>query len=202
MSDELTMNELTRTFFNIGEAINTEFVEEVSIEEIDAHIKEEFSSVIDDVDLNKESNELMSDIQHEVANIEQKKDNLENALVTAKIKDAGFLETEIKSLILSSKKVLEVLEKDIKVGAPPRMYEVYATLLNAITGQYKELRALNESIAKFVIENKKQNLEEVKEDHKMMFKSTDALDALMAAKQNSIVDAIDADFELAEEDKK
>lgn len=202
MSDKLTVNELSRTFYNLGETINTDFVEEVSVEELDEHIKEEFSSVINDEELKEDSNSLITDIQSEVTSIEEKKEYIENALVTAKIKDAGFLEKEIKSLILSSKKVLEVLEKDIKVGAPPRMYEVYATLLNAITGQYKELRALNESIAKFVIENKKQNLEEVKEDNKMMFKSTDALDALMAAKQDSIIDSIDADFDILEDDKK
>lgn len=199
MSKQVTVKDMTETFFNIGESLNTDFVEEASIKEIDEQIKEEFSSEIDDEELKEESNNIVTSIQNEVHEIEVKKENLENTLMTARIKDAGFLEKEIKSLILSSKRVLETLEKDIKVGAPPRMYEVYATLLNAITGQYKELRSLNESIAKFVIENKKQNLDERKEDNKMILSSTDALSMYMDAKKNSQMDAVDADFDVMDE---
>lgn len=199
MGKEVTVNDLTQTFFNIGNALDTDFIEEASMEEIDEQIKEEFASEIDDEDLKEQSTDVVTGIQDEVHQIEVRKEQLEDSLMSAKIKDAGFLEKEIKSLILSSKRVLETLEKDIKVGAPPRMYEVYATLLNAITGQYKELRSLNESIAKFVIENKKQNLEEVKEDNKMMLSSNDALAMYMEAKKTSQMDALDADFDVVDE---
>ena len=201
MSDIESINELHRTFFSIGEALGAEFVEEESMAEIDKHIQEEFASDIDNTELKDKSVNLMTDVQQEVMTINSKKAELENALTTARIKDSNFLEKEIKGLILSSKRVLETLEKDIKIGAPPRMYEVYATMLNAITGQYKELRSLNESIAKFVLENKKYNLEEVKEDHKMIMSSNDALDLYMKAKDESQMDAIDADFDIIEDEE-
>ena len=194
-------NDMKHAFNKLGKVLDTEYVEEVSLKEIDEHIKEEFSSVIDDEDLKLKSVDVVENIQREVININTRKDEIENALTTARIKDSNFLEKEIKGLILSSKNVLETLEKDIKIGAAPRMYEVYATLLNAITGQYKELRNLNESIAKFVIENKKQNLDEVKEDHKMMMNSNDALDLYMAAKEASQMDSIEADFDIVDEDE-
>jgi len=202
MSDEIdSVNDIQQSFFSIGEALDAEFVEEASMEEIDEQIKTEFASVIDDEDLKSKSNDLMANVQQEVADINTKKEEIETALTTARIKDSNFLEKEIKGLILSSKRVLETLEKDIKIGAPPRMYEVYATMVNAITGQYKELRSLNESIAKFVLENKKQNLDEVKEDHKMVLSSNDALDMYMKAKENSQLNAVDADFDLVDEDE-
>lgn len=202
MSDDIeSLNDLHRTFFSIGEALDAEFIEEKSMEEIDKHIKEEFSSEIDDEDLKGKSVDLMTGVQQEVMDINNKKEELTTALTTARIKDSNFLEKEIKGLILSSKHVLETLEKDIKIGAPPRMYEVYATMLNAITGQYKELRSLNESIAKFVIENKKQNLDEVKEDHKMVLNSNDALELYQQAKKASQMDAIEADFDVIDDDE-
>ena len=193
--------DMQQTFHKLGNALNAEYVPEQNMDEVDKQIKEEFSSVIPDEDLKFKSNDVMGDIQREVININTRKDEIETALQTARIKDSNFLETEIKGLILSSKTVLQTLERDIKVGAAPRMYEVYATLLNAITGQYKELRNLNESIAKFVIENKKQNLDEVKEDHKMLLNSNDALDMYMAAKEASQMDTINAEFDIVDDDE-
>jgi len=194
-----SINDVHRSFFSMGKELDAEFVEEATIEEIDEHIKTEFSSVIKNKDLKSQSNNLMESVQQEVAAINTKKEEIENALTSARIKDSNFLEKEIKGLILSSKRVLETLEKDIKIGASPRMYEVYAVMLNAITGQYKELRSLNESIAKFVLENKKQNLEEVKEDHKMVMNSNDALSLYMKAKEESTMGEIDTDFQILDD---
>jgi len=193
--------DMQQTFHKLGNVLNTEYVPEQNMEEIDKQIKEEFSSIIPDEDLKFKSNDVVGNIQREVVNINTRKEEIEQALQIAKIKDSNFLEKEIKGLILSSKRVLETLEQDIKIGAAPRMYEVYATLLNAITGQYKELRNLNESIAKFVLENKKQNLDEVKEGHKMMLNSNDALEMYMAAKEASQMDTIVTDFDIIDEDE-
>jgi len=197
--DECTDIDIDMTFFNISKSLNTSFVQESTIEDLDKQLSEEFDSVIKNKDLRNDTNDLMANIKEEVNSIEIRKDFIEDALVSAKISDASFLEREIKSLIVSSKKVLETLEKDIKVGASPRMYEVYATLLGAITSQYKELRNLNESVAKFYLENKKYTLEETKEERKMMLTSDDMLSMYIQAKQSSNMDAIDADFDI--EDK-
>jgi len=202
MSNDIdSVNDIQRSFFAISEELEVEFIEEASMKEIDEQIKQEFSSEIDDADLKSASTDLMENVQKEVATINSKKEELETAISTARIKDSNFLEKEIKGLILSSKRVLETLERDIKIGAAPRMYEVYATMLNAITGQYKELRNLNESIAKFVLENKKQNFEEVKEDHKLILNSNDALNMNMKAKEDSQMDSIEADFDVVDEEE-
>ena len=193
--DNLTPVVLNQIYKNINEVLDSEFIEELSVDELNKQISEEFSDVLGD----KETNALIQSIGNELTSLSEKTEQISNALTTARIQDAEFLEREIKSVMLSSRRVLETVEKNIKIGASPRDVEVYATLINAITGQFKELRNLNESMAKLVLENKKQNLEEVKEDHKMMLSSTDALDMLMQARMNSKTNAIDADFDVLDE---
>jgi hypothetical protein len=195
----LTDREAKSTFIGVSKKLNVDYVPEPTIADLDKKLSDSYNSKVKKANMKNRTQALITELQTEVQNIDNRKDLIEESINRAKINDAGFLEREIKSLILSSRRVLETLEKDIKLGSQPRMYEVYATLLGAITGQYKELRNLNESIAKFVIENKKQNLEEVKEDHKMMLSSDDALDMYMNAKSVSQMDSISAEFEIVEE---
>ena len=191
--------DMVTSFKSIDDELNTEFIQEVTVEEIDKHIAEEFGSVVNNKELRDESQMLMDNIQSTVADINQKKDEIEVSMGGARITDSNFLEKEIKSLILSSKSVLQTLENDIKIGSAPRMYEVYATLLNAITSQYKELRNLNESVAKFVLENKKHNLEETKEDHRIGLSSNDALNMYIKAKESSQMSNIDTEFDIVDD---
>lgn len=193
--DNLTQVELNQVYKSINDVFDSEFIEELSVDELNKQISEEFSEILGD----KETNALIKSIGSELTSLSEKTEQISNALVTAKIQDSEFLEKEIKSVMLSSRRVLEIVEKNIKIGASPRDVEVYSTLLNAITGQFKELRNLNESMAKLVIENKKQNLEEVKEDHKMILSSNDALNMLMQARTNSKTNAIDADFDILDD---
>jgi len=186
--------ELNGIYKNINDVFNAEFIEELSVDELNKQISEEFSEVLGD----KETNALMKSIGNELTSLSAKTEQISRSLAIAEIHDAEFLEREMKSVMLSSRRVLETVEKNIKIGASPRDVEVYASLINAITGQFKELRNLNESMAKFVLENKKQNLEEVKEDHKMVLSSNDALDMLMNARSNSKTHAIDADFDIVD----
>jgi len=196
MSDEID-DDVIESFSSLDELFGVEFEKEQSIKDIDDELST-FKSNVNDPVLKKDANTLMKDIKTEIAEIDTKKEELQTNLVGARIKDSEFLELEIKSLILSSKRVLQTLEKDIKVGAQPRMYEVYATLLGAITSQYKELRNLNESIARFVLENKKQNFEEVKEEHKMIMSSSDLLSMYQNAKDNSQMDALETTFDIVD----
>jgi len=196
MDDELTPTEMNMVYKNINKALNAEFMEEVSDDELNKQISEKFSSIIGD----KEVNVLMKNIGNEVKDLSVKTEHITQALTTARINDAEFLEREMKSVMLSSRRVLETVERDIKIGSSPRTIEVYSGLISAITGQFKELRNLNESMAKLVLENKKQNLDEVKEDHKMILSSNDALDMYMHAKSSSQMNAIDADFDVLSDD--
>ena len=196
MDDELTPAELGMVYSSINEALDTDFIQELKPEELNRQIAEEFSSIIGET----ETTALMNSISNEVRDISVKTEQISNALAVARIKDAEFLEREMKSVMLSSRRVLETVEKNIKIGSSPRDIEVYSGLINSITGQFKELRNLNESMAKFVLENKKQNLEEVKEDHKMMMSSNDALELYMKAKTNSSMETINADFDILDDD--
>lgn len=194
-NEEITSVEMNSIYKHINDVLDADFVEEVTMEELNKQITNEFSEILG----SKETNSLIKSIGSELTSLSEKTEQISNSLTTARIQDEDFLNREIKSVMLSSRRVLEIVEKNIKIGSSPRDVEVYATLLNAITGQFKELRNLNESMAKFVLENKKQNLEEVKEDHKMILSSNDALNMLMNARTNSKTNAIDADFDILED---
>ena len=161
--------------------------------------EDEFDSDEDDDD-NDEDKSLIT-VEDQFNEINVKKDEIQNKMSSIKINDVEFLTSEIKTLIESSKGVLTTLERDITIGASPRMYEVYSGLLNAITSQYKELRQLNEAVAKVVIENKKQNLEEFKVDQKMRLTGNELLDMIHDANENNSLKAIDAEFEIQENEK-
>jgi len=191
-NEDFTPVELNEIYKNINTLFDAEFVEELSMEEINKQISEEFSDVLGD----DGTNALMKSIGSELTSMSEKTNQISNALGVARIQDADFLDREMKSVMLSSRRVLEIVEKNIRIGSSPRDVEVYSSLISSITGQFKELRNLNESMAKFVLENKKQNLDEVKEDHKMMLSSNDALNMLMQARTNSKTNAIDADFDI------
>ena len=195
MDDELTPAELGMVYSSINDALDTDFIQELKPEELNRQIAEEFSSIIGET----ETTALMNSISNEVRDISVKTEQISNALAVARIKDAEFLEREMKSVMLSSRRVLETVEKNIKIGSSPRDIEVYSGLINSITGQFKELRNLNESMAKFVLENKKQNLDEVKEERKMMMSSTDALDMLIRARSNNHTNSVDADFDIVDD---
>jgi len=190
---------MTKTFHNLSDALETDYDEELTEKQLNTEFNKSFQSSASVAKVRNQSNDTFELIEQELNEIDIRKDDLENQLVSAKIRDVDFLTREIKSLILSSKRVLSTLERDIKIGSAPRMYEVYASLLNAITSQYKELRQLNEAVAKFIIENKKQNLDEVKEEHKMVMNSTDMLNMFMNAKNNSEIETLNADFEVTED---
>lgn len=189
-------------FESLDNALDVKFEDEMKEVELNKKLYEKFTSMAEEENIKDKSETAISDIESEVRDIEIKKDEIEHQITSAKIRDVEFLTTEIKSLIISSKAVLNTLEGDIKIGAAPRMYEVYATLLNAITTQYKELRQLNESVAKLIIENKKQNLETVKEDHKMMLSGNELLNMISDAQDNSELNDIDAEFIIEDDDIK
>lgn len=192
-------------FKNLNEALNTTYTVAQSEDDLLKSItlgnskidKEIKNALVEDDMLNVKTNDpKMIAVQDSINSIEQKKELLSDHINNAQIKDSLFLENEIKALILSSKSVLNTLEKDIKIGSQPRMYEVYATLLNSIIGQYKELRQLNEAVAKLLIESKKVNIDEKAENRKSIMTSKEALDMVMNARLHSNMNAISTQFEI------
>lgn len=72
---------------------------------------------------------------------------VEKSTLIRTLEDKLYLQEETKSLIENSKRVLSVMQNDIKIGSPPRNAEVYAKLLSSTVECIKELRELNKSIA-------------------------------------------------------
>lgn len=88
---------------------------------------------------------------------EKKNDLVERVQATNELtlRDAELIRSEIHEMIASSKVILERLEETLQIGAPPRAFEVYATLMNSRLSGLKELRDLNKSeIDVRVINNK------------------------------------------------
>ena len=90
------------------------------------------------------------------------------------------------------------LVTDLKVGSPPRMYEVYATLLNAVTNSLKELRQLNLDVAQLEVEQtKKVTLEDVQgPNDKISLSAGDLLKMVKAAGESSQIAQVEADFKI------
>lgn len=143
----------------------------------------------------KEAKKQVAKIENNIKEIDTKKKDLKNNLVV--MNDVPYIKEELMTLISSSKNILEKLEDDIKVGSPARMYEVYATLLNSITNELKELRQLNYDAAQLEIEqNKKKSLSELNPNDKVLLSSDALLDMISTASKQSEMNRIDADFEI------
>jgi len=185
-------------FSTLSDALGVPYDEDFSIDATNEKLMEDFGKMtkIEDEELRKAPSSTLELLQNEVVVIDEKKDSISYQLTTAKIHDVEFLSTEIKSLIVSSKGVLRILERELVLGSTPSMYEVYTKLLNTILAQYKELRQLNEAVAKLILENKKHNLEETKEDHKMILSGNELLDMINDVSNNNSLDSIDTEFEL------
>jgi hypothetical protein len=74
---------------------------------------------------------------------------------TETLQDKEYMEMELKTLIQSMRYVMDTLEEDAKVGAKPRVFEVYATMAKAVLDAVKELRDLHMSIENLKINKAK-----------------------------------------------
>ena len=136
-------------------------------------------------------------IENEIADIEKRKNDVKSGLI--QMDDADFLTKEIKSLVLSSRDVLQRLDDEIKIGSNGRMWEVYAGMMNAISNQYKELRQLNESVVKFNIEQKHKNIGDVQGGDKIALTADQLLDMVRAASEKSEINKVEANFTIEDE---
>jgi len=145
-----------------------------------------------------ESEKNVVEIKQQITSITEKKNEIQTNLVT--MTDTPYIRQEIMGLIQSSTMIVGRLETDLKVGSPPRMYEVYATLLNAVTNSLKELRQLNLDVANLEVEQtKKVTLEDVQgPNDKISLSAGDLLKMVKAAGADSQMNDVDADFKIEE----
>lgn len=73
------------------------------------------------------------------------------------IEDIEYMKTELMNLIETNRKVLDELGNCCKVGAPPRMFEVFATLSSTLAANIAELAKLEQAQTNYqVIETKEE----------------------------------------------
>jgi len=147
---------------------------------------------------------LPDEVVEEIDTIEQKtiqvQESIENNLVL--IKDQSFIDFELKNLISRTNTTLEKLESDIKIGSAPRMYEVYATLVNTKRELLKELITFNKLILDMTMFSGKEGEDEDDEKEKNNFNLTSdqLIDLINSAKDKSELNSIDATFEIEDVD--
>ena len=103
-----------------------------------------------DIDLSeqqvKESSEKIEEIKQ---NIAEQKYNLE---------DKEYIRAELQSLIELNRSVLETLSEQCKMGAPPRMYEVFSTLSNTVSTNLMSLAKLNQTVTDYQVKESDENI--------------------------------------------
>lgn len=74
------------------------------------------------------------------------------------LEDKEYIRTELQSLIELNRSVLETLSEQCKMGAPPRMYEVFATLSNTVSTNLMSLAKLDQTITDYQVKESDENL--------------------------------------------
>jgi hypothetical protein len=173
---------LNEQFENLNNALNTEF----QVNNKDKMIQQ------------------IQDLKNQIQKLENNKsesssdDNL-------KVKDENFLTKQLQELIINSRLMLTKLEEEIKVGSPPKMWEVYAKLQDSLSNQIKELRELNKLSTNLEIEkikNKVTSWKNLQEGQKIALTPSQLSELVDNAKKNSQLNKIDTEFKIEEEDSK
>lgn len=74
------------------------------------------------------------------------------------LEDKEYIRAELQSLIEINRSVLETLSEQCKMGAPPRMYEVFATLSNTVSTNLMSLAKLDQTITDYQVKESDENL--------------------------------------------
>ena len=74
------------------------------------------------------------------------------------LEDKEYIRAELQSLIEINRSVLETLSEQCKMGAPPRMYEVFATLSNTVSTNLMSLSKLDQTITDYQVKEAEENL--------------------------------------------
>ena len=132
-----------------------------------------------------------------------------------KLGERDYMIVELKEQVARLKNVLKILEQDIKIGAKPRVHEVYATLSKSLSDTLKELKDLQCAEAGLNIQQQRIDLSERRLEAKnnplgginvgpggnvnLLLTQTDLLKMMKEAKENSSVNDVEAVFDLGGE---
>lgn len=130
---------------------------------------------------------------------QQKQELIERSTQIRTLEDKQYLQTEVKSLIENSKRVLDTIQKDIKIGSPPRMAEVYAKLLSSTLEGIRELRELNQAIANMQMFRDPD--EQPKASINVKMSGKELMEMMKIAKESSQLKSVEAKFSVEGEPK-
>jgi hypothetical protein len=126
--------------------------------------------------------------------IETKKADIVNRINAQLVfQDQEFIQTELRSLIMSARTVMYKVEQDIKIGADARKIEVYAKLIEAIGKQYQSLIELNKNIFDAKVQTGELDINNIG-NNKISLSSEQLLDMINKASERSEMNRIEADF--------
>lgn len=129
--------------------------------------------------------------------IDEKKNNLRKSLLAEiDVNEIEYMEFEIKSSIAGLEDILNKLSQDIKIGSPPRMYEVYATLQSSKTTMIKELREIQKMLMDYKLKNKQIQTPTVNNTTNITMSSKALLEMITNAKENNSLNQIEAEFDI------
>lgn len=74
------------------------------------------------------------------------------------LEDKEYIRAELQSLIELNRTVLETLGENCKLGAPPRMYEVYSSLSNTVANNLMDLAKLNQTMTDYQVKESDENI--------------------------------------------
>ena len=138
-------------------------------------------------------------VENEIKAVEERKNEI-SEIVEGKhltLQDQEFLRDEIKSLIETTTMVMNQLRDDLKIGSPPRLYEVFSTLANSKIAQLKELRELEKTIMNaqlFSPDIDGGNGKNKAGKSEITMTGSALLDLIKEAKEKNTMDKVDAEF--------
>jgi hypothetical protein len=101
-------------------------------------------------------------IDNDIEDMDQQEEKVQPKTVAKNqkytLEDLEYMKTELQDRIESNRIVCEELKNCCKVGAPPRMFEVYAKLSMTISEDIMHLADLNRQITDYQIVENKENM--------------------------------------------
>jgi len=147
----------------------------------------------------KDFDEVVKEVKDDMKLIEVKKNEIVTKVKNEPVfQDQEFIQTELRSLIMSARTIMYKVEQDIKIGADSRKIEVYAKLVESIGKQYQALMDLNKNIFEAQVHSGNFDINNIG-DNKISLSSEQLLDMINKASENSQMNAIDATFEIKDE---
>lgn len=147
----------------------------------------------------KDVQNLITQTEKQVEKIEEKKNELVNNKTELMYKDQSFIEEELKTLIVSTRAMLNKLESEIKIGSKSGYYDSYARLSQTVSNQIDSLREHNVSVVQLELEKRRMGKDINTGKRVSIVLDANALMELVdKAKQNSQINKVDATFTVEE----